>query len=260
MAKRTLIYGQVKLSEWSNYQLFDVIKELDKRHAHHEHGIFVYALGNVKFSNEHVYVELNKIRKSKLVPGWNWSKWRRTYREMEDDMLEEWIRLILTKDNKIVMEEKRPHMPRSTVHNVLQGLITQVVEATVRLELKFKINVEQLERFLENADQITCIEFDNMRIPNPIVIDGAENFENMIRRKIKKASFHAKEGEGIEFQKEPTLKAGIEASKKDYADIKLEGIIDGTNKNFDSKERIERTRIEIENDDDFIKKAKNLLR
>ncbi len=258
MPLTTLITGTINLSNWTERTIQECILELEKKKISYEYYDFLYLICYVKTDKKYLFGKMLKLRKSQVEESFDLDSWELKTDYIDKKRVYSQIRFLITKDGRFVMEERTPYLSKGQFQTVLQELFHKVVEATVTLDMGYKTDIKELKDFIQAADVITHIEFDRMRVSNPIRTKGIENIESIIRAKVRKLNLASQSGQSIDTEEE-SIAAGIELSNEGYADAKIQGTIKGTRAVFSSRKRILKKKVEIDDDDEFVGEAKNLL-
>lgn len=256
----TIVSGTVKLSEWSSYSLIECLKELDEKKITIESG-FIYAVSGVEESDGYLFGRLRKLSRKRSQKYFDIDTWEEKTEYIESpNLYGEYSesRFIISDNGLIALEDKHSLLRPSQFKSMLEELIRQVAEATVNLVIGFKTDVVELSQFIEKADTINRIEFKRMRTSNPIKLKGIENIESLIKAGVGELSVNHGEGKSID-PEETTISGGLELTKKGYADAKIDANVSGRKKSFSSRTKIMRSKTPIDDDDEFINEAKNLL-
>lgn len=250
-----LVIGTLHYPKYLGEDIVDCLDKIVKNRIVVERGEYLYTLCHVQTQANDKFVvgEMVKLTRESKEKYFDPKKWEPIEYEMHGKRLVISSRFLLGQNSIMVIEHKRPSLPRSTFANMLKELLSRVIDDPVfTLDVTFHKNPTEIQTFIKEQDQILSISLSNILLKNP-------TFE---RRKIKKAEALIKEigmtrgklenpETGINKQGE-VFEGFVGLAEQGQLDMTIQGRKDadrpGTKRTLATKQRILIERIEIEGD------------
>jgi hypothetical protein len=192
------------------------------------------------------------------------NKWDLVEEEIEKRHVKIYSRFILYEDRTIILEDS-PFLSRKAFTKALEKLLSDVLQKDhpiFTISITFKKSMEDVLYFIKHYPTIRKISFTGLSSPNPIknLYDDKKMkkaFEFIERTKAKNMTFESDKGIDIEADEiQGSLAIVSEGIGKD---AKISGISkEGLEGIYDVKNKLKERRVQIEDDEDFIKESEKL--
>jgi hypothetical protein len=265
-AVSSMVLGTVHYPKYLSEGITDCLKKIVKKRVMAIRGSFAYTLCYLEptVDGQCVAGEMVKLASETKEKYFDQEKWEPIEFQLGGKKLVIGSRFLLSPENFIVIEDKRPDLTRTTFSRMLTALLAKTLDDPVfTLQITFHKDPIQIQKFIKEQDRIVRISMSRILLKNPLF---DKNKIDKALKLIQELNMSKGRMENPEkgLNKESDIFGGLVGlAEQGQLDMSIQGVSEdrpGTKRMFMTKQKLLVERVKIEGDvGSFSKEAWDFL-